>query len=86
MISEKNQYAMTGFQNFTDIEVYTIKRAFIESSANIFLSDKSTYNKEVLEAFQDLLNRAIEEDSKRLYGNKHTTQSQFEIRGTHPYD
>lgn len=63
---------MEKFERLTNDEVYILKRAMIESAAEIFMI--KVYDKPFHDAFTILLNEIIEEDSKRMREERNTNK------------
>lgn len=48
------------FNQFSDLELYILKRALIEASKYIYMEDKINYDEKELKLFDDLLAEAID--------------------------
>lgn len=48
------------FEQFNDSELYILKRALIEASKYIYMEEKTSYTKEELDLFDNLLAEAID--------------------------
>ena len=57
---------MSRLKDFTDNEVYMLKRMAMESSWNICM--KAKYSEEEIKLYEALLNELGNEDSNRMYG------------------
>lgn len=57
---------MDKFANLTDIEVYVLKRAMIESAYNFHNLDVYSSDKDFMKCAQRLLNELCDEDGKRM--------------------
>lgn len=68
---------MNRFKNFTDEEVYLIKRAFAEASFEIVMTDR--YTEDQVKLYNDLYNEITEEDKERLYKDDYETTPEIII-------
>ena len=53
------------FNQFSDSELYILKRALIEASKYIYMKDKMNYDEQELKLFDDLLAEAIDNIKER---------------------